>query len=193
MNNVSFKSTIRPVGHWEFHRLTNGIQVNQHVKYPWTIKESVLSNKALTKDVYDCTVCGITDGLKVLMMHICPTRSENNDFSKIIDYIKKNINLANENLQGFLFGSRKTSPGNQSKEIFENFETFLQECKIPYSKIKGSSHYSDIAYISEIDEWIIKHEKMGCAGVRDECRTAERFFKEYFDEVKISELDETIW
>ena len=55
MNNISFKSRIRPVGNWEFQGLTSGFAKKQYVNYPWTVKESVLSEKAITKNVYDCT------------------------------------------------------------------------------------------------------------------------------------------
>ena len=73
MNNLSFKSRIRPVSLEEFYPITNSIGRKGNVGYPWTLKESVLNDRAFTKGVIDCTVCGITDGDKVLMLHICPT------------------------------------------------------------------------------------------------------------------------
>ena len=193
MNNISFKSRIRPVGNWEFQGLTSGFAKKQYVNYPWTVKESVLSEKAITKNVYDCTVCGITDGLKVLMLHICPTKKENEKFSNIINFIKTHIDLKKTNLQGFLFGSRKDTPDNKSERIFKNFETFMKENNIPYSKIKGSSTFSDVAYSSETDEWLIKHEKMGSAEAIANCKKPINFFTTYFDDVKISDLDEVDW
>jgi hypothetical protein len=91
MSNISFQSRIKPVSKSEFRQLTSAYGKKSFVDYPWTVKESVLGKQAFTKGVFDCTVCGITDGLKVLMLHICPTREENSNFSKIIDFIKKKI------------------------------------------------------------------------------------------------------
>ena len=193
MNNISFKSRIRPVGNWEFQGLTSGFSKSQYVNYPGTVKGSLFSEKTITKKVYDCTVCGITDGLKVLMLHICPTKKENENFGNIINFIKTHIDLKNSNLQGFLFGSRKNTPDNRSGKIFENFEKFMRENNIPYSKIKGSSTFSDVAYSSETDEWLIKHEKMGSAEAIADCKNPLNFFTNYFDEVKISDLDEVDW
>lgn len=193
MNNISFKSRIRPVGNWDFQRLTSNFAKNQYVNYPWTVKESVLSEKAITKNIFDCTVCGITDGLKILMLHICPTKKENQNFDNIINFIKTQIDLNNPNLQGFLFGSRKNTPNNRSGKIFENFESFMRENNISYSKIKGSNTFSDVAYSSETDEWLIKLEKMGSAEAITECKKPINFFTTYFDDVKISDLDEVDW
>ena len=192
MDNISFKSRIKAVSLSEFNRLTSSYR-NNCVNYPWTVKESVLSEKAITKNVYDCTVCGITDGLKVLMLHICPTKKENENFGNIINFIKTQIDLKNSNLQGFLFGSRRNTPNNRSGKIFENFESFMRENNIPYSKIQGSSTFSDVAYSSETDEWLIKHEKMGSAEAIAECKKPLNFFTTYFDDVKISDLDEVDW
>ncbi len=193
MNNISFQSRIRPVGSLEFRFSTLNFDKKQFVDYPWTIKESVVSNNAFTKNVYDCTVCGITDGIKVFLMHICPTRKENHDFSKIFDFIKTNVDLTKNNLQAFLFGSIKHSPENRSEQIFNNFENFLKEFGIPYSKIKGSSEFSDIAYSAEKDEWLIKQDDIGKAGTVDEYKTATTFLRYKFDEVKINDLDNVDW
>lgn len=58
-------------------------------------------------------------------MHICPTHTENDNFFKIINFIKNKIELDNPNLQVFLFGSKNLPmSGKKSSEIFENFEKF---------------------------------------------------------------------
>ena len=193
MDNISFKSRIRPAGFWEFASQTRAFEPRQYVNYPWTVKESVISNKAITKNVFDCTVCGITDGLKVLMMHICPTIKINHDFSKIVAFIKDNINLQDSNLQGFLFGSVTNFQDGMSGEIFGSFESFLKEHSIPYSKIRGSRDVSDVAYSSEKDEWLIRSNARLRADINETGNGALNFLKENFDEVKISELDEVCW
>ena len=177
----------------EFVSQTRTFEPRHYVNYPWTVKESIVSNKAVTKNVFDCTVCGITDGLKVLMLHICPTIKENIDFSKIVGFIKKNIDLKDLNLQGFLFGSVTSSQNNRSREVFENFENFMKEHSIPYSKIRGSKDISDVAYSSEKDEWLIRNNARLGVSSKDDNNEALNFFKSNYDEVKISDLDEVCW
>ena len=80
MNDISFTSRIRHCTKNEFNMVANRIGVKNYVGYPWTIKESVCSDSAYTRSIADCIVCGITDGLKVLLIHLCPTNAENFDF-----------------------------------------------------------------------------------------------------------------
>ena len=83
MDNITFTSRIRPVTRAEFSRVILSYGDKNFVGYPWTLKESVLSNKAYTKDIADCSVCGITDGLKVLLIHLCPTEKINFQFNTL--------------------------------------------------------------------------------------------------------------
>lgn len=193
MDGISFQSTIRPVSKAQFNKIVMPYGAHRYVDYPWTIRESVLSDKAYTKHVFDCTVCGITDGMKVLMMHICPTRKENKNFQKITDFIKSNFNLRNPDLQAFLLGSKPNMRDKRSEQIFNNFEAFLEENKIPYSKLKGGPHVNDVAYSSETDEWIIGHDLAGNESLKKSLKNPRNFFKKYFSEVQISELDDTSW
>ena len=93
MNNISFQSRIKFVSPSKFNQAVTGLSKDCLVDYPWTAKESVLAKNAYTKNIFDCTVCGITDGLKVLLMHICPTRTENDNFFKIINFIKNKATI----------------------------------------------------------------------------------------------------
>ena len=194
MNNISFQSRIRPISKNEFSKITSSYGQKVFVDYPWTVKESVLDKKAYTKGVFDCTVCGITDGLKVLMLHICPTRKENADFNVITNYIKKRFDLKDSNLQGFLLGSKKLPfLDKKSEEIFHNFEKFFEKHNIPYSKIKGGLHENDVAYSSTTDEWLVSHEMLENENIKKFHRTPAKFLKEFYNDVKISELDELSW
>lgn len=76
MEKVSFTSRIRMVPLNEFRSAVANLPRKNFVSEPWTIKESVLADKAYTSDILDCTVCGLTDGQKVLLMHICPTNPQ---------------------------------------------------------------------------------------------------------------------
>jgi hypothetical protein len=105
MDGINFKSRIRACSLNEFKHTANSCK-KHFVDFPWTTKESVYATKAYTTDVYDCTVCALTDGLKVLLLHICPSIEKNLRFNKIEKYILDKIDINNENLQGFLLGSR---------------------------------------------------------------------------------------
>ena len=83
MNNISFKSTIKPITKEQFNKIVLNYGLKNSVDYPWTVKETIISKNAYTEGVYDCTVCGIKDGINIILMHICPTRKENYFFSKI--------------------------------------------------------------------------------------------------------------
>ena len=190
MNNISFKSTIRPVSKAQFNKSIMSHKMKEFVDYPWTIKESVISDKAHTLNVYDCTVCGFTDGLNVFLMHICPTKKENNHFSEIAKYIKEKVNLVNPNLQGFLLGSKKGSWVFNSELLFQNFEKFLKENNIKYSKFQGGPYTNNVAYSSTKDEWLISNELTDIVNLSKNEISPEDFFKIMFDEVEIADFDE---
>lgn len=194
MDSISFQSTIRPVGKTQFNKIVSTYGIQNYVDYPWTVKESVFAEKAYTKNIFDCTVCGITDGLKVLMLHICPTVGENKNFEKIIDFIRGKIDLTNPNLQGFLFGSKDFLEfSKKSLEIFENFEKFFNDKKIPFSKIKGGNQINDVAYSSLTDEWIISHNLLENEAIKKSFNSPLDFLKTFFNKVEISEFDEIKW
>ena len=97
--DITFTSTIRPVKKALFDKIRITIPDNKFVDYPWTCKESVRGKSACTTNIRDCTMCGITDGQDVFMMHICPTQDANSNFLKIKDFILKRVNFKKENLR----------------------------------------------------------------------------------------------
>lgn len=193
MNNISFQSKIRPVNREQFYKSIYSHPMNASVEYPWTVKETVYATKANTTGVLDCTVLGLTDGIKVFLMHICPTRKENYYFSKIVDYIKEKIDLKNPNLQGFLLGSKANLRDGSSELLFNNFEKFLKENNIVYSKFKGGPCTSNVAYSSEKDEWIISNEATENADLKKYYDTPLDFFKRSYADVKIADCDSVEW
>lgn len=192
MENISFKSSIRPVTRKEFSQIVSNYGSKNFIDYPWTVKESVLSNKVYTKGVEDCSFLGLTDGLRVLGMHICPTIEENFDFSKIKHFIMKKIDLRTSGLQGILLGARRHSEENRSFNLFDNFELFLKKHSIPYSKFKDGRDENDIAYDSKTDEWVVSSRLAEIPDIKNQI-TAKGFLEHLFNDVEISELDETKW
>lgn len=193
MNNISFQSKIRPVNREQFYKSIYSHPMNASVEYPWTVKETVYATKANTTGVLDCTVLGLTDGIKVFLMHICPTRKENYYFSKIADYIKEKIDLKNPNLQGFLLGSKANLRDCSGELLFNNFEKFLKENNIVYSKFKGGPCNSNVAYSAEKDEWIISNEATENSQLKKYYETPLDFFKCCYADVKIADCDSVEW
>ena len=190
MNDISFKSKIRPVCAEEFVSNLRRFDVaKQHVSAPWTVRQTVVDDKAFTTGVLDCTVCGITDGKKVLLMHLVPFLKENSDFPHIFNVIKKRLNGFNfdkTNLRGFLLGSKPDySPG--SEKIIDTLAKYMEERKIPYSMLKGGGYETHVAYSAETDEWLIHNQDI----TKDAFKYADpkAILERNFKEVKISHLD----
>lgn len=194
--NPNFQSRIRFLSPDDYRSAVSKIDRKNFVPSPWTVKESVLADSASTNCVIDCTVCGFTDGQKVLMLHICPTKEENKNFSKIAKFIKNKIDLANENLQGFLLGAKPEifNDDPRSWELFGNFMNFMKENKIPFSYFRGGNHVKthSVAYSSKTDEWMISNNFIKKTSKE---YVPEEFIKQVnmFDEFKVSDLDELSW
>ena len=185
MFNLSFKSTIRPTSIQEYN-ITTPKDKKYYVAHPWTVKETVFAEKAYTKNVLDCVVCGITDGAKVLLLHICPTHENNQDFSKIAKYIKEKIDLTNPDLQAILVGGQ--SPEKADKRSFvlwDNFTKLLNDFKIPFSELKGGRGEKHVSYSSLNDEWVIASDSYD-----NNAQSANESLNKMFDKVVLSEEDE---
>lgn len=194
MDNISFTSRIRPVGIDEFQEAITRISKKQFVDSPWTIKQSVLSDRAYTKDILDCTVCGITNKDKVLLMHICPTNPKNKKFSDIEKYINKIINLNNKDLQGFILGSKRPNFNSPNTEkLFEKFVKFMKDYKIPFSQFKGGPFENHVAYSSAKDEWLIGNCLISKNMKQHYYDNPQAVLKRIFDKVEVSDLDEVVW
>ena len=184
MNEISFKSQIRTIPQKQFYEYVQRIGTKNSVNYPWTVKQSVFNTKAYTEAVQDCTAVGITDGMSVLLMHICPTRKENRKISLITNYIKNKINSMNKDyLQAIVLGS---DDYRQSRNIFNGIIKFLEESKIPTSYFRKGKAKTHLAYWPTTDEWLISN-----ANIKPNSQTKKNL-KECFSEMKISELDEIV-
>lgn len=188
MKDVSFTSAIRPVTCNEFTKAVSSIARKNCVNYPWTINESVKAPQAYTKGVCDCSLLGITDGNDVLMMHLCPTNSNNKNYFQIKRFISSNVDLKNPNLQAILIGSKEIKT---SEDLYNKLAEFMQEWKIPFSQLKTSANGCkiDVAYSSPKDEWIVtcnKIDKLIRSGVNDSLK----ILKDVFKNVNISQADE---
>lgn len=187
MDGISFQSRIRPANLGDFYAQTHAIGERGFVDYPWTINQSVLRKGAFTCGVRDCTVCGITDGDKVLLMHICPTMRENKNFKKIEEFVNSKIAFMDHDyLQGFLLGSQGKAPG-YSRVLFDKFSELLEKLKIPTSKLRAGDEEVNIAYLSEKDEWIIATKDIPALMKN---MNSEETILDMFEEVTISKFDE---
>ena len=160
MDNISFKSRIKLVQTEDFIKLTQNKNIKS-VNYPWTIKESVKAQNALTTDIYDCTALGIVskDDNNVLLMHISPNGTDYKKINKIETFISKKINLLSDNLTGFIIGSKKNNINSPtSTKMFDKLAGILDKYNIPYTKFKGGNYSNNIAYSSKNDTWLVAND-----------------------------------
>ena len=183
MDNITFKSDIRFVPLSKFNKYVNSFGSSNCVNYPWTVEQSVLSQNAYTKFILDCTAVGITDGSKVLLMHLCPTRQENKIFRNIENYIESKINMMDKHsIQGFLLGSRNVA---ESRKLFDNILNLLKKLNISVSYFKNSLYENNISYSSITDEWLISNSFI------KQNNDVENYINS-FAEVKISTSDKIV-
>lgn len=192
MDNISFQSRIRLTSMNAFNKEIHYGKKN-YVNYPWTVKESVISDKAATTDIYDCTAAGFTDGSKVLMLHICPTEPRNNNLSKIEKFINEKIDPNNPYLQGFILGSKNFNPNTpNSPKVFDFFLNIMNKLDIPFSYFRAGDYANNIAYSTLKDEWIIGSELLNAVD-KSIFKTPQKAIEKIFEESKISNFDELTW
>ncbi len=195
MDNISFQSRIKIAGRADFRNLVN--REFASVDYPWTIKQTALSQKARTDGIYDCTAMGVNDGEKVLLFHICPTETRNQNFKKLeTEITEKIVNLLNlDCLKGFILGSKKYNINSpRSSELFDMMEGVLKKLHIQYSKFKGGDYTNDITYNSTKDEWLIGNELLDVISTKEaQFKTPQKAVEKIFDQINIADCDELSW
>ena len=185
--NVSFKSAIKPVSAKEYAAAVVRIGQKKSVAHPWTLNESVKADSAYSTGIFDCTLCGITDGENVLMMHLCPDVQSNHNFSGIFRYIAQNIDLKNPQLQGFLLGSQLKKI---SAQIYTKFVDFFKNYNIPFSEFKIGLEKTNVAYVKEQDLWLISSLKID--KMLNKSVNSETIINKMFQKSSICEFDEII-
>ena len=187
-NNLQFKSKIRPINYLKYREIIDKMGKNVEVKPPWTLAESIKNKNAFSTNIIDCTVCGLTNGQDVLMLHICPTVEKNKNFSKIKDFILKNFDVTSYDTRGFLVGSQKNNMYSQfSDTLFQNFVNFMEKFEIPFSQFRGTKKVPvHVAYSSTRDEWLLSNP------IVNPYRCDLKSLKMSFDDIKIDKGDELI-
>ena len=187
-NNLQFKSKIRPINYLKYREIIDKMGKNVEVKPPWTLAESIKNKNAFSTNIIDCTVCGLTNGQDVLILHICPTVEKNKNFSKIKDFILKNFDVTSYDTRGFLVGSQKNNMYSQfSDTLFQNFVNFMEKFEIPFSQFRGTKKVPvHVAYSSTRDEWLLSNP------IVNPYRCDLESLKMNFDDIKIDKGDELI-
>ena len=187
-NNLQFKSKIRPINYLKYREIIDKMGKNVEVKPPWTLAESIKNKNAFSTNIIDCTVCGLTNGQDVLMLHICPTVEKHKNFSKIKDFILKNFDVTSYDTRGFLVGSQKNNMYSQfSDTLFQNFVNFMEKFEIPFSQFRGTKKVPvHVAYSSTRDEWLLSNP------IVNPYRYDLESLKMSFDDIKIDKGDELI-
>lgn len=187
-NNITFTSIIRPVKKSVFDKAAGHISSKNFVDYPWTCSQSVRGQESYTTGVLDCTMCGITDGQDVFMMHICPTKEENSNFSKIKDFMLNKIDFKNKDLSAFVIGAKDYPDDKTSYRLFDNFIKFLKSKGVPTTSIRGGDVYEpvDVLYRSQNDEWLIASRYLDRFVGKE---PPEKVLNHIFPEIKLIEDD----
>ena len=187
ISNISFKSSIRPVTLSDFRKETSKIPDKNFVGYPWSVNDSIKAQSSYTKDVADCTVCGITDGANVFLMHLSPENEINHSLFILRQIIARNVDLNDKNLQAILIGSKPTT---KSSDIYNKLCELINSFNIPFSELKFSKSRVNVAYFSNKDEWIVASNDID--KLLKFNNRKEDVLKNSFNKVEISEFDEIV-
>lgn len=195
MDNISFQSRIRLVSADCFNYAVRRIPHKNFVEYPWTYKQTVVAESAGTRDIYDCTAGGITNGRQVMCFHHCPSMSDNNNFDRMKKWFADKFDLSCKNLQGFLIGSKNNNVNSPfSPMLFDNNLNFMtKDLNIPVSYFRGGDFTNNIAYSSIKDEWIIGCDLLNSASWKELFKTPQKACERIFDKFQISKTDELTW
>ena len=178
MADISFTSYIKPVNSKTFSEVTSNIPKINFADFPWSLEQTVQG-----KDVF--TSCLLTNGKEALLMHINPDDGANHNFSTFIPYLRDRINLADNNLQGILVGSKDTK---KSLNIYNKFKELLNKLGIPFSEIRNGKSPTNIAYKTDKDEIYISNAHIDRALKKR--LSSEEALNKSFEEIKIADFDE---
>lgn|SRR5574344_513079 len=189
-SNISFSSQIRLINNQNFNKLASRISNKNYVRYPWSVNEIVKDSAAYTRNIFDCTAGGVTDGQDVVMFHIAANKQNIRNFDAIQNKILSNLSLQKQNLQGFLLGSANEI--DKSRKLFSLFENFFKKNDIDYSAISGFKFdtSSNILYDSSKDCWFVTHEKM--PKELSQKISSKNVLEDIFAKINISKNDELI-
>ena len=187
MTDINFTSSIKPVNSKIFSDITSTIPQTNFANYPWSLEQTVQGKDVFTKNICDCTSCLLTNGKEAILMHINPNEGSNHNFSIVIPYLRDKINLADENLQGVLIGSKNTK---KSMDIYNKFTELLNKLNIPFSQIRNGKSPTNIAYKTDKDEVYISNAHIDRA-LKKNLNSKETLGKS-FEEINIANCDEII-
>ena len=185
MNEISFTSKIVPVKQSDFNKITSSFSRDNFVDFPWTISSSRISQDVFTQRICDCSSCLITNGEKALLMHLLPSNENNHIFANVLQFLRNNVDLKDNNLQAVLVGSKNTK---SSLDIWNKFVDLLDYLKIPTTVLKNGKSPTHLAYRTSTDEVLISNEHID--KFLKKGGTPKNSLINSFENVKISEFDE---
>lgn len=188
MDSISFTSLIRPVNTKTFSDYVNiKIPKKNFADFPWDIDSSVVGKDVYTNRICDCTSCIITDSETSVIMHLNPQDGSNHCFNNVLMYLRNNIDLKNENLQGLLVGSKDTK---KSLDIYNKFSNLLQQLNIKFSQLQNGKSPTSVAYLKDEDEFLISNNHIDRALKKR--LSPQSTLNNSFKKVAIADCDEII-
>lgn len=194
-NNVNFRSNINLIDSRKYFKVTEKLDFGvSFVNFPWTPKDIVKGQRAITEDIKSCTAGGIiVEGInkirEVVMFHLNPDLDDCKDFNKVEKALTEKIGTAKP-LQAFMVGSKKDDSFlKYSGEYFDDlWKNVISKFNVPTSFLKGipmGGHLVDLCCDAPNDTWYVS------CSVRDEVPRFSSSRKSFtgFDVVQLSEKD----
>lgn len=142
-DNINFNSKIKLINQIEFNNKVKNLNPKKHyVGYPWNANTIKKGKKLFTTDIMDCIAGGIIDNNSITMFHLCTINQENArkhrlrgfDIKEIQRRILEKIDLAKENLHGFILGGFQTKENSKYNVAhLRKIKKIFEENQIPYS------------------------------------------------------------
>ena len=191
MNNISFKAKIIPTFPKEFVAKTMKNGAENFVGRPWTLAESVTSNKAFTNEIIDCTAVGIKNKDKVKLFHLS---TENMDkFDQITNDIQSSFDLKSPDTEVILVGAKpECTHGPDSYKFFNMFVDFFKKMGTSISVFKGGMGVKSLAHSPSSNAWLISSSNMPIMNTGIYIAPQE-VLKKMFNVVEISAKDQARW
>lgn len=191
MNNISFKAKIIPTFPRNFAKTTAQFGAKNFVGHPWTLAQSVVSNKAFTKTIMDCTAIGIKQKEKTELLHLS---TENIDkFKQIVEHIKANFDLKSPDTEVILVGAKpECTHGPDSYKFFNMFVDFFTNNGTSLSIFKGGCGQKSVAHCPISNAWLISSTDMPRLDSNVYISPID-ILKKMFNEVRISPKDQVKW
>ena len=137
--------TVRPISIAEYLDIKRDIGRKKYIDEPWTCRESITSDEAVTDAIQECTAVGIVGRKGISLNHLNPNNPRNRVTRFVNKTLSSQIEEQGEDAKAFLIGSCEDY---ESRIQFKELDDFFTTRNIKHSKYKTGS---PVLYLS-LDE-----------------------------------------